>query len=153
MTSETEKDIFSIKIFIIFEKMGFWYTDNAPKSSVIEIKYVIVRFYFTVVEQYTSIHKITQAFNSSEINNKVLAYVSWGADLIYESHKWRYSVILSPFRCLVDNDLIYFKNEGFNPCISWEECCGFFKRTLVGEQNGSYKASNALLKLPKISSS
>lgn len=77
MTLEIEiKHIFTIKFFSIFEKKGVWYTDNVPKSSAIKIKCVNVRYYCTVVEQYISIHKMTQAFNSSETNNKVLVYVS-----------------------------------------------------------------------------
>lgn len=133
--------------------MGFWYTNNVPKSSAIKIKYVDVRHYSTVVEQYISIRKMIQAFNSSEIDNKVLIYVSWGVDLIYESHKWKYSIVLSLLSCLVKNDLIHVKNNNFILCISWDECCGFYKRTLVGEQNGSYRASNVLFKFPKITSS
>lgn len=96
---------------------------------------------------------MTQAFNSSEINNKVLVYVGWGVDLIYGSHKLKYSIVLSLLRCLVNNYFIYLKNNNFIPCISGDECCGVFKRTFVGELNGPYRASNALFKFPKIAKS
>lgn len=126
MTLETErKYIFTIKFFSFFEKKCVWYTDNVPEGSAIKIKCVTVRYCCTVVEQYISIHKMTQAFNSSETKNKVLVYVSW-VDLIYESHKWKYSIVLSVLRCLVNNDLIKKQKKNV-PFISWDECYGFFK--------------------------